>query len=105
MTRRTQRGGIELSDAPRGGFMKELTDEAIDAYIAQARKLPSPLPPMPLYPIGGAVRRIGKNDTAWNTSDAAWSIVIAGIDSGPQQAGEITRWGEALLGGRASLLG
>ena len=76
----------------RGDFVKELTDEAIDAHIAQARKLPSTLSLMHLYPIDGAVRRVGKGDTAWNTRDATWSMVIAGIDSNPQKAGEITRW-------------
>jgi hypothetical protein len=76
----------------RGDFVKELTDEAIDAHIAQAEKLPSTLSLMHLYPIDGAVRRIGKSDTAWNTRDATWSMVIAGIDPNPQKAGEITRW-------------
>src|SRR6266481_2741046 len=47
---------------------------------------------MHLYPIDGAVRRVGKSDTAWNTRDATWSMVIAGIDPNPQKAGEITRW-------------
>ncbi|KRP94772.1 oxidoreductase [Bradyrhizobium yuanmingense] len=76
----------------RGDFVKELTDEAIDAHIAQAHKLPSPLSLMHLYPIDGAVRRVGKSDTAWSTRDATWSMVIAGIDPNPQKAGEITRW-------------
>jgi len=76
----------------RGDFVRELTDEAIDVHIAQARKLPSTLSLMHLYPIDGAVRRSGKNDTAWNTRDATWSMVIAGIDANPQKAGEITRW-------------
>ncbi len=76
----------------RGDFVKDLTDEAIDAHIAQAREVPSALCLMHLYPIDGAVRRIGRNDTAWNTRDATWSMVIAGIDPNPQQAGEITRW-------------
>jgi hypothetical protein len=30
--------------------------------------------------------------TAWNTRNATWSMVIAGIDPNPQKAGEITRW-------------
>jgi hypothetical protein len=76
----------------RGDFVKELTDEAIDAHIAQARNVPSALSLMHLYPIDGAVRRVGKSDTAWNTRDATWSMVIAGIDPNPQKAGEITRW-------------
>lgn len=76
----------------RGDFVKELSDQAIDAHIAQAQEVPSALCLMHLYPIDGAVRRIGKSDTAWNTRDATWSMVIAGIDPNPQKAGEITRW-------------
>lgn len=76
----------------RGDFVKELSDQAIDAHIAQAQEVPSALCLMHLYPIDGAVRRIGKTDTAWNTRDATWSMVIAGIDPNPQKAGEITRW-------------
>ncbi|ASY66235.1 oxidoreductase, FAD-dependent (plasmid) [Sinorhizobium sojae CCBAU 05684] len=76
----------------RGDFVKELTDEAIEVHIAQARKLPSALSLMHLYPIDGAVHRVGRNDTAWNTRNATWSMVIAGVDAHPQKAGEITRW-------------
>lgn len=76
----------------RGDFVKELTDDAIDAHIGQVQQVPSALCLMHLYPIDGAVRRIGRNDTAWNTRDATWSMVIAGIDPNPQKAGEITRW-------------
>jgi hypothetical protein len=76
----------------RGDFVNELPDEAIDAHIAQARNAPSALSLMHLYPIDGAVRRVGKSDTAWNTRNATWSMVIAGIDPNPQKAGEVTRW-------------
>jgi FAD/FMN-containing dehydrogenase len=76
----------------RGDFVKELTDEAIEVHIAQARKLPSALSLMHLYPIDGAVHRVARNDTAWNTRNVTWSMVIAGIDANPQRAGEITRW-------------
>lgn len=76
----------------RGDFVKELSDQAIEAYIAQARRLPSALSLMHLYPIDGAVHRVGKGDTAWNAREATWSMVIAGIDPNPQKAGEITRW-------------
>ena len=76
----------------RGDFVTELSDELIDAHIAQAKKLPSELSLMHLYPIDGAVRRVGRGDTAWNTRNATWSMVIAGIDSNPQKAGEISRW-------------
>ncbi len=76
----------------RGDFVNELSDAAIDAHIAQARKTTSPLSLMHLYPIDGAVHRVGKNDTAWNTRNATWAMVIAGIDPDPRNAREIAGW-------------
>src|SRR5258707_14518835 len=64
----------------RGDFVKELSDEAIDAHISQARNAPSPLSLMHLYPIDGAVHLVGRSDTDWNTRDATWMMVIAGTD-------------------------
>ena len=79
----------------KGDFVTELPDGAIDTYVAESAKAPSELSLMHLYPIDGAVRRVGKDETAWGARDATWSMVIAGIDSNPQQAGALTRWGRA----------
>jgi hypothetical protein len=49
----------------------------------------------PPFPIDGAVHRVGKDETAWGARDATWSMVIAGIDSNPQKAGALMRWGRA----------
>ena len=76
----------------RGDFVKTLPDEAINAHLEQAAKTPSQLSLMHLYPIDGAVHRVGKADTAWAARDASWSMVIAGIDPNPANAGAITRW-------------
>ncbi len=79
----------------RGDFVRELSDEAIGAHVEQAAKAPSELSLMHLYPIDGAVHRVGKQETAWSARDATWSMVIAGIDPNPQQAAAITRWTKA----------
>jgi FAD/FMN-containing dehydrogenase len=79
----------------RGDFVKSLTDAAIDTHLEQAAKSPSELSLMHLYPIDGAVHRVGRGETAWNCRDATWSMVIAGIDPNPQKAGPITRWTKA----------
>lgn len=47
---------------------------------------------MHLYPIDGAVRRLGEDATAWNARDATWSMVIAGIDADPGKAHALTQW-------------
>ena len=77
----------------KGDFVNTLPDEAIDAHIAEAEQTPSELSLMHLYPIDGAVHRIGKNETAWNTRNATWSMVIAAIDPNPQKTGPLVRWG------------
>ncbi|HUK07314.1 MAG TPA: FAD-binding oxidoreductase [Stellaceae bacterium] len=79
----------------RGDFVKTLSDKAIDAHLRHAEHTPSELSLMHLYPIDGAVHRVGKNETAWNCRDATWSMVIAGIDPDPQKAGPITQWTKA----------
>ncbi len=48
---------------------------------------------MHLYPIDGAVRRVPKDATPWNTREATWSMVIAGIDADPKQADALKTWG------------
>jgi hypothetical protein len=79
----------------KGDFVKSLPDEAIDTHIAQAAEAPTALSLMHLYPIDGAVRRVGKDAAAWNTRDATWSMVIAGIDSDPKGAEALKKWGRA----------
>ena len=77
----------------KGDFVKSLPDEAIDTHIAQAANAPSNLSLMHLYPIDGAVHRVANNATAWNTRDAMYSMVIAGIDPDPAKAEALKAWG------------
>jgi FAD/FMN-containing dehydrogenase len=79
----------------KGDFVTSLPDEAIDTHIAQAARAPSELSLMHLYPIDGAVHRVPKDATAWNTREATWSMVITGIDSDPKRADALKTWGRA----------
>ncbi|MBN9020176.1 MAG: FAD-binding oxidoreductase [Rhizobiales bacterium] len=77
----------------KGDFVTDLPDEAIETYVAQSAEAPSELCLMHLYPIDGAVRRVGRGDTAWSARNATWSMVIAAIDPDPQKAEALKRWG------------
>jgi Berberine and berberine like len=79
----------------KGDYVKTLSDEAIDVHIAQTSNMPSELSLMHLYPIDGAVHRVGEDETAWRARDATWSMVIVGIDPEPQNARALQRWGKA----------
>ena len=76
----------------KGDFVRELSDQAIDAHLESAAKAPSELSLMHLYPIDGAVHNVGRSETAWGFRDATWSMVIAGIDADPAKAGPLTAW-------------
>ena len=79
----------------KGDFVKTLSDEAIDAHIAQARDAPTPFCLMAPLPDrrGGAAGR--KDATPWGARDASWSMVIAGISPDPKDAEALKRWGRA----------
>ena len=75
----------------KGDFVKTLPDEAIPIHIECAKK-GNVFSAMHLYPIDKAVHRRRKDETAWSTRDATWSMVIVGIDPDPENAGTIKSW-------------
>ena len=79
----------------KGDFVKSLPDAAIGRHLEHAARTPSEMSLMHLYPIDGAVHRVGRTETAWNCRDATWSMVIAGIDPNPQNAQSVARWAKA----------
>jgi hypothetical protein len=76
----------------RADFVNELTDEAIDRHVEHGSKLPTLLSTMHLYPMDGAVRRVGRNDTAFSYRDASWLETIVGFDMDPANAGLLRSW-------------
>ncbi|HEU5103817.1 MAG TPA: FAD-binding oxidoreductase [Roseiflexaceae bacterium] len=76
----------------RADFVNELSDEAIARHLEYGAQLPTLLSTMHLYPINGAVHRVGKNDTAFSYRNSTWGSVIAGIDPDPANATKIKDW-------------
>jgi len=76
----------------KGDFVRDLSDAAITTHLEHAATAPSELSLMHLYPIDGAVQRVGKDETAWSARDATWSMVIAGIDPDPAKSPTLTKW-------------
>lgn len=76
----------------KGDFVQSLPDAAIEAHLAHAAKVPSPLSAMHLYPIDGVVHRKASSDTAWNCRNATWSMVIVGVDPDPANASNVRNW-------------
>ena len=76
----------------KADFVKELSDQAIALHVKHGAQLPTMHSTMHLYPVDGAVHRVGAQDTAWNYRDVRWSEVIVGVDPDPANKDRITSW-------------
>jgi FAD/FMN-containing dehydrogenase len=79
----------------RGDFVAEISDEAIDRHVRFAEEMPTLQSGMHLYPIDGAVQRVGSGETAFSYRDATWSMVIAGVDPDPANADLLREWADS----------
>lgn len=79
----------------KADFVKELPDRAIELHVEHFGKVPTELSIAHLYPIDGAVHKVGRHETAWNCRDATWSMVICGIDPNPANAPALKAWAKA----------
>jgi FAD/FMN-containing dehydrogenase len=76
----------------KADFFKDLNDEAIALHVEHGAKLPTAMSTMHLYPINGAVQRVGPNDTAFSFRDANFAEVIVGVDPDPANSQRMIAW-------------
>ncbi|OBI12495.1 oxidoreductase [Mycobacterium sp. E2327] len=76
----------------RGDFIRTIPDAAVAAHARFTEELPTMHSTMHLYPIDGAVHRVGQTDTPWAYRDVNFSQVIAGVDPDPANAEALKRW-------------
>jgi FAD/FMN-containing dehydrogenase len=72
----------------KANFVKELTDEAIEAHLEHGPKVPAVNSTVHIYPINGACHRVAPDATAFAYRDATFAPVIAGMwpDPGDNEA-------------------
>ncbi|MCE3551676.1 FAD-binding oxidoreductase [Pseudonocardia sp. RS11V-5] len=76
----------------RADFVREISDEAIEVHRRFGVRLPTGQSTMHLYPIDGAVARVGAEETAFAYRGGGWNGVIVGVDPDPANAELITNW-------------
>jgi FAD/FMN-containing dehydrogenase len=76
----------------RADFVNELSDEAIARHIVHAQRMPTWQSSMHLYPIDGAVHRVGRNETPFAYRSSRWAAVIIGVDPDPANREAISSW-------------
>jgi FAD/FMN-containing dehydrogenase len=73
-------------------FFTDLGDQAIDLHVKYGAQLPTMQSTMHLYPINGAVHRVGTSDTAFSFREANFAEVIVGVDPDPANNERMIRW-------------
>ena len=76
----------------RGDFATELNEEAIALHLRYGSEVPTMHSSMHLYPIDGALHRVGRHDTAFSYREANFSQVIIGVDPDPANNERIISW-------------
>jgi FAD/FMN-containing dehydrogenase len=76
----------------KANFVKELTDEAIDAHLEHGPKVPVVNSTVHIYPINGACHRVAPEATAFAYRDATFATVIAGMWPDPAQNEDNIGW-------------
>lgn len=76
----------------KANFVRELTDEAIEAHLVHGPKVPTVNSTVHIYPINGACHRVGKDETAFGHRDASFAAVIAGMWPDPADNEKNIQW-------------
>jgi FAD/FMN-containing dehydrogenase len=76
----------------KANFVRELTDEAIEAHLVHGPKLPTVNSTVHIYPINGACHRVAPDGSAFAYRDANFATVIAGMWPDPAENEANTAW-------------
>jgi FAD/FMN-containing dehydrogenase len=76
----------------KAGFLQELSDPAIETFVAHAADMSSPLTANILLPLGGAVARVPEEATPLGYRDAGWNYHILGQWADPAEAERNIEW-------------
>jgi hypothetical protein len=80
----------------KSNILKALDEEAIDVVIDHVSRIASPQSAVLIEHIGGAVKRVGNNETAFNHRDANYSLLVCGMCGDPAETEKNVRWAQGL---------
>ena len=76
----------------KADFFTNLSDKAISLHVKYGTHLPTMHSTMHLYPMNGAVHRVGASETAFSFREANFAEVIVGVDPDPANNERMIQW-------------
>ena len=76
----------------KSSFLRELSDEVIDAIVAAYATVPSPLTSVAIEHLGGAVSRIGDTATAFSHRSSPYNVIVTGLWRDSDQSDRNIAW-------------
>ncbi len=76
----------------KADFVTDLSEAAIALHAKYGAQLPTMHSTMHLYPINGAVQRVGRTETAFSYRDANFAQVMVGVDPDPANNARMIQW-------------
>jgi FAD/FMN-containing dehydrogenase len=76
----------------KSDYLAQLSDEAIDLLVEYYSSVPAPYTHVVIEHMGGAVSRVGENETAVSHRDAPHNVLILGIWGDPAQDEAVSDW-------------
>src|SRR5207248_1694698 len=76
----------------KSNFLTAIGDEAIDTMVDHFAAVPSPLSAVVIEHLGGAVSRVGREETAFNLRDGQHNLAIVARWTDPSESDTHIRW-------------
>jgi hypothetical protein len=80
----------------KSSFLTDLSDDAIETLIARFAATPSPFSIAAIEHLGGAISRVGKDETAFGDRNARYSLIITSDWIDPAESEKNIRWAREL---------
>jgi berberine-like enzyme len=76
----------------KGQVTGKLTDDVIDVLVEQAASLPRPFSELHVGALGGAVKRVGEDDTAYSPRAGEHALIFIGGFEDPAAGDGVVSW-------------
>jgi FAD/FMN-containing dehydrogenase len=76
----------------KSSYLRELSDDAIETMVTQFATVPSPQSAVLVEHLGGAVSRVGTNETAFYDRDAPYSFLIVSVWPDATESAQNIQW-------------